>query len=191
MNINVLIAHGAPLIQAGLIAILAAQQGINVVAPSPDQADVAVTDFDGLMGAAARWSCPVIVVMPHAGERELTAAAQNGAFGYVTQACAAGELLEAVRALYEGRSYFEGASARTLAELLRPCDLTKREQEVLLLLAEGLSNKAIARNLDIGLSTVKSHLKSVMCKLDVSSRTQAVVVAVHRGLVLTAPRPRN
>lgn len=190
LSINVLIAHSTPLIQAGLVAIFSAQQGINVVAPSPNKADVAVTDFDGLMRAGSCWSCPVIVVMRHTGERELMAAARNGASGYVTQACAAGELLEAVQALYEGRSYFGGASARTLAELLHPCDLTRRENDVLLLLAEGFSNKEIARNLNIGVSTVKTHLKSVMCKLDVKSRTQAFAVAVQRGLVLTEPHPR-
>jgi len=186
LNINVLIAHRTPLIQAGLVALLAAQDGVSIVpSSSAAGADVAVTDFDGLM--AAGWSCPVVLVMPRAGEREVRAAAQNGACGYVTQDCAAAELLAALRALAAGRCYFDGAAGRTLADLLQPCRLTGREQDVLLLLAEGFSNKEIARHLNIGMGTVKSHLKSLMQKLEVSSRTQAVVVAVQRGMVPTGP----
>ncbi|NGZ83362.1 response regulator transcription factor [Duganella aceris] len=185
MGITVLVAHRLPLIQAGLVAILAAQDGISVVPPSSTLADVAVTDFDGFMAADACWCCPVILVMPQAGEREVRAAVQHGARGYLTQTCAAAELIDAVRVIAEGCSYFDGAAAQSL----RPCNLTSREREVLALLAEGGSNKAIARDLGIGCGTVKSHLKSLMHKLDVSSRTQAVVVAAQRGMVWTEHRP--
>jgi DNA-binding NarL/FixJ family response regulator len=189
MEIKVLVAHRLPLIQAGVAAILAKQDGIRVVSSSPAEADLAVTDFDGFTAADARWSCPVILVMPQAGEREVRAAVQHGARGYITQTCAEAELIDAIRAIAEGCSYFDGAAAQLLAEPPRPCNLTSREREVLTLLAEGGSNKAIARDLGIGCGTVKSHLKSLMHKLDVSSRTQAVVVAAQRGMVWTEHRP--
>lgn len=188
LNIKVLIAHSTPLIQAGLVAILAAQEDIDIVPMSPTKPDVALTDLDIFMASAADWACPVILVMPRAGERDLMVAARNGVRGYLTQACAEQELLDAVRALARGRSYFSGNAALSFAELLNPCGLTKRETDVLLLLAEGLSNKEIARNLELGIGTVKTHLKSIMNKLEANCRTQAVVVAVQRGLVLTEPR---
>jgi two-component system NarL family response regulator len=91
--------------------------------------------------------------------------------------------LNAIRIVHNGQQYVSPTVARKLVERMNNPVLSERELEVLRLMAQGLSNQDIGTALNIGESTVKSHVTRILSKLGVSDRTQAVIVAVKRGLV--------
>lgn len=130
---------------------------------------------------------PVLALVPDesAGEGALSA----GARGLLFRDVAPATLLAALRAVARGLSVFEPAlsavrtTARNASSTASPEGLTPREREVLALLAEGLSNKAIANRLDISEHTAKFHVNAVLAKLGVQRRTEAVVLAARMGLV--------
>lgn len=130
---------------------------------------------------------PVLALVPDepAGEGALSA----GARGLLFRDVAPAALLAALRALAHGLTVFEPslaalrATARASSSTSAPEGLTPREREVLALLAEGLSNKAIAERLDISEHTAKFHVNAVLAKLGVQRRTEAVVRAARMGLV--------
>jgi DNA-binding NarL/FixJ family response regulator len=103
--------------------------------------------------------------------------------GYLVSGCSLGELEGAVHAACRGHRFLCQAAAREVANSLTSETLTLRERDVLGLLAQGCCNKTIASGLDIALGTVKAHVRSIMAKLDASSRTEAASVAAARGLL--------
>jgi DNA-binding NarL/FixJ family response regulator len=116
-------------------------------------------------------------------ERDIREALEAGVAAVLLAGCRLDELCEAVSALRMGTRYVCRAAAQRLAESVGHEDLTTRETDVLRLLAQGLGNKAIARELSIAVGTVKTHVKAILDKLDACSRTQAADVATRRGLV--------
>ena len=125
----------------------------------------------------------VLVVTPLDREAEVRAALDSGVHGYVLLSAGSEEIHEAVRATSQGQRYLSVPVMHKIADSFTREPLTGRENDVLHLLAEGCCNKLIARRLNIGVGTVKTHVKSLMLKLEVHARTQAVVVATERGLV--------
>lgn len=125
----------------------------------------------------------VLVLSGSSREWEIRSALASGVHGILLVGCALDELAHAVRTVHRGQRYLSPPVASRLAETLALEPLTAREEEVLRLLVEGLGNKSIARRLDIAVGTVKSHLKGIFEKLQVSSRTQAIHVAGRRGLL--------
>jgi two-component system nitrate/nitrite response regulator NarL len=117
------------------------------------------------------------------------AAVQAGAAGYVSKDADATVIRRAIVAVARGRSVFDGAAQTGLAReiRLRACDgrprLTAREQEILVLVAEGLTAPRIARRLGLSPATVKTHLLHLYEKLDVSERAAAVAAGMRRGLL--------
>jgi DNA-binding NarL/FixJ family response regulator len=120
-------------------------------------------------------------------DEQVVAAVRAGAIGYVLKDAHGLELKEAIRAAADGRVHLASeAAARLLREVRtpdRPERLTERETDVLRLISIGLSNKEVARRLNIGEGTVKTHVSSVLNKLGLQSRTQAALYAVRLGLV--------
>jgi NarL family two-component system response regulator LiaR len=115
-------------------------------------------------------------------------ALRAGAIGYLLKDVAIDDLAEAIRAAHAGKGSLAPAAARGLvAEVQQPqepgSDLTDREREVLALVVEGMSNLQIARQLSISLSTARSHVSTILSKLDASNRAEAAAQAVKRGLV--------
>ena len=114
-------------------------------------------------------------------------AIRAGALGYLLKDTKAEELIQAIKAASEGQVQLSPqAAARLMREVRAPESpeaLTERETEVLRLLAQGRSNKEVAHLLTIGEKTVKTHVSSILAKLNVSSRTQAALYAVRIGLV--------
>jgi two-component system, NarL family, response regulator len=125
----------------------------------------------------------LIVVTSMSGDEDVFRAVQAGASGYLLKDCGREELIQCVRAVLRGQKYMQMFAAGLLAERVLHDPLTARESVVLQALADGLSNKAVARRLNIAEGTVKTHVKAVLEKLGALSRTDAVRIAVERGLV--------
>ena len=122
-------------------------------------------------------------------DASVTGAIQAGAIGYLLKTTEADELCDAIKAAAAGQVRLAPeAAARLMREVRAPESpeaLTERETQVLKLIAHGKANKQIARELFIGEATVKSHVHSILSKLNVSSRTQAALYAGRIGLVTT------
>ena len=207
--IRVLLADDHAVVREGLRTFLELQDGIAVVGEAADgeeavrtarrlTPDVVLMDLvmprlDGV-GAMRelRRTVPgarVIVLTSFADDDRLLPAIRAGAAGYLLKNVDPGELARAVRAAHEGQALLDPAvAARLVEELAGPAGeaprdaLTPREREVLALIARGLSNKRIARELGVSEKTVKAHVGHVLAKLGVSDRTQAAVLAVRSGL---------
>ncbi len=115
-------------------------------------------------------------------------ATQAGALGYVSKAAEIDEMIAAIRSVASGKAYFSAGLAAKLDERQARDGLSPRELEVLKHLAAGLSNKEIGVALDMAASTVKHHLERIFAKLDAKDRTQAVTIAVQRGVLRIADR---
>jgi NarL family two-component system response regulator LiaR len=114
-------------------------------------------------------------------------ALEAGAIGYLLKDVSADDLARAIHAAYAGRATLSPEAAQSLVESANQppapgLDLTEREREVLALMIEGLNNTQIAGRLTVSPSTIKSHVSSILSKLGVSSRTEAVTLALRHGL---------
>jgi DNA-binding NarL/FixJ family response regulator len=125
----------------------------------------------------------IVVLTTFDTENDISRAVTAGARGYLLKDAPREELLETIRQIHRGEMHLSPALIAKLASGLGDEALTTREQNVLELLALGRSNKDIGLALDIGETTVKSHLRSIFAKLGVVSRTEAISVASRRGLL--------
>ena len=124
-----------------------------------------------------------IVLTTYEGEEDINRALRAGAQGYVLKGMTGEELIDAVRLVAQGFRYIPQAVEERLAGHLFGSRLTPRETEVLQLIVAGLSNREIAEQLSVTEGTVKSFVNSILGKLGVRDRTQAVTTALQRGLV--------
>jgi two-component system, NarL family, response regulator len=179
-SIRILVAEDHTLVRDGLVSILNHQTDMTVIAEAKD----------GLQGAAAiaqiRADSPdarIIVLTTYDGDVDIYRGLQAGARGYLLKDATSRELLDAVRAVHQGERQIAPRVALKLAEQVDHSDtLTERELEVLNLLVKGNSNQKIGAALIVSDSTVKFHINHILQKLSVSDRTQAVIVALKRGL---------
>lgn len=130
----------------------------------------------------------VVVLTAHTDDERVIAALRAGAIGYVRKESDPQLLLDAVRAANNGQSVIDpsvaGAVLRDMAQQKIPgVELTEREHEILLELAQGLTNQEIAEKLVIGIETVKTHVGNVLSKLHLKHRHQAVIYALKKGLI--------
>ncbi|MES2073140.1 MAG: response regulator transcription factor [Pseudomonadota bacterium] len=196
-RVAILVHIAEPLLQAGVYAALADESDMDVVDAASTQVgkkvDVVVTDSAtaALITEDFRRSelgshlqlARILVIAAQPREHVVRTTLKQGVHGLVLSSSPVHELLAAVRTLACGRKYLCPAVMQQLAQVAERDILTGREDEVLRLLAKGLCNKSIARDLDIAVGTVKVHVKSIMSKLDASSRTEAASIAAARGLV--------
>ena len=200
--VKVLVAHAEPLLEVGIVTALSAHRDLEVSSQAgleatrdacmAEEFDVIVADYNTALQISAIVADPrrasatrarVMVMTAHDRENEVRQALERGIYGYVLQDCSPCELADGVRTLGRGSRYLCRHVAHCIAEILTREALTSRELEVLAHLALGRSNKAIARELQVALGTVKAHVKAVLSKLGATSRTQALSIAVQRGLV--------
>jgi two-component system nitrate/nitrite response regulator NarL len=136
---------------------------------------------------------PVAMLTTSSDERDLVESLRSGAQGYLLKDMEPDQLVVALRDIVAGKTVVAPDLAPVLARVVQGesivpvqgspfSKLTPRENEILVLLAEGQSNKVIARNLGISDGTVKLHVKSILRKLGVHSRVEAAVIAVEQGL---------
>jgi two-component system NarL family response regulator len=125
----------------------------------------------------------VIVLTTYDTDDEIARALKAGAKAYVLKDISADDLVGCIRTVLAGKTYLAPAAAAKLAEGVTRVQLTPREMTTLRLMADGKANKAIARELRISERTVKTHLGHLFEKLGVTSRTEAIKVAMRRGLV--------
>ncbi|ARE73785.1 response regulator [Streptomyces sp. NPDC059558] len=208
MTIRLLLADDHPVVRAGLRAVLDTEPDFAVVAEAAtaeravelaagEPVDVVLMDLQfgrGMHGSeataliTARPGAPrVLVLTTYDTDADILAAVEAGASGYLLKDAPPEELAAAVRTAAAGQSALAPAVALRLMDRMRtPAEaLTKRELEVLQLVADGLSNQQISKQLFLSQATVKSHLVHVYAKLGVDSRTSAVAAAATRRLIRT------
>jgi two-component system, NarL family, response regulator len=124
-----------------------------------------------------------VVLTTYEGDEDIHRALEAGAKGYVIKGMPYQILIDALLRVFTGGRFLSPPVARALASRMPDSDLSSREQEVLRHLVDGMSNKEIASLLGITEATVKCHVSTILMRLNVSDRTQAVVTALQRGLV--------
>jgi two-component system, NarL family, nitrate/nitrite response regulator NarL len=181
-SLTVLIVASDPLTKAGLASILHSQS-IGVIDDNADgaehHADVVV--WDGEIADELTTTLPILALVPE----DTDASAYSNAQGILYRSSSPERIIAALHALAQGLTVFEPAFVMRQPSLSEdiPTDLTPRELEVLRHLAEGLSNKAIAKVLGISENTVKFHVNALLEKFGVGSRTEVVIRAIQHGLV--------
>jgi DNA-binding NarL/FixJ family response regulator len=204
--LRVVLVDDHPVVRAGMRALLSSVDGLEVVgeAASGEAAldvvaeqrpDVVLMDLrlgPGMDGAEATGAIiavdappKVLVLTTYDTDADILRAVEAGASGYLLKDSDPEKLIDAVRAAARGETVLDPGVAQRLYRRIRAPheDLSARETEILTLVARGLSNRAIARELFVTEATVKSHLVHVFSKLSVDSRTAAVAVARDRGLI--------
>ena len=149
--------------------------------------DLRLTDMSGIDAMVAiRGEFPkarIIMLTMIEGDVEIQRALKAGASAYILKNMSSKDLIKTIRTVYANKKYIPSEIAMRLAEHMGFKDLTPRELEVLKLVADGSRNQDIAQALFIAEETVKMHVMSVMQKLDANSRTQAVSIALRRGII--------
>jgi len=202
--IRVLLAEDHEIVRDGLAAIIDYQADMTVVGHACNgeeaverfaelQPDITLMDLrmPGMGGAPAIEAirkkfgdARIIVLTTYDGDENIYRALKAGARGYLLKDSGKDDLLSAIRAVHEGRSYVPPEIAtRLVTRTQAGAPLTTREIEVLQLMAEGKSNKEIGAALFISEGAVKTHVNSIHEKLSVSDRTEAVIVALKRGII--------
>jgi two-component system NarL family response regulator len=203
MTIRVLTADDHAVVRAGIAAMIANEEDIAVVAEARDGAeavalygahapDVVLMDLrmpkqDGVTAIrairAANPDARIVALTTYEGDADIHRALSAGACAYLVKDVLVEELVRAIRAAAAGKRLIPPSVASTLAEFTPRVDLTAREVEVLRLVAKGLSNREIGRVLGRTEGTVKVHLKNIHEKLGVEDRTEAVTLALQRGII--------
>ena len=149
--------------------------------------DLRLPDISGLVAIAEirrhDAKARILVLSNYEGSEDIHRALRAGALSYLTKDASGEELLRALQAVAAGKRYLTTAVGATLAERVPDAALTDRETEVLRLLAQGCSNREIANRLHIAENTTRIHVSRILDKLAAEDRTQAVLVAIQRGLV--------
>jgi two-component system NarL family response regulator len=202
-KIRVILADDHPVVRDGLAAIVNQQPDMEVIAEAADGEeavalyeqhlpDVMVLDLrmpkrDGVsvvQNVLERHPKACMLIMTtFDGDEDIFRSLSQGAKGYILKDAPRAEILTAIRAVSQDRPYTSSTvAAKALQRMAKP-SLTQRELSVLQEIAQGRSNKDIARRLSITEGTAKTHVKSILTKLDAISRTEAVAVAHKRGLI--------
>ena len=211
MTIRLMLADDHRMLREGLGRSMR-EQGFDIVGEAGDGAeavqmamrlrpdvilmDVTMPEMDGVEACrAVRKDLPgtqVVMLTMHADQEVLASAIRAGASGYLVKDCSTEEIAAAVRMAASGETALSPQLAASMLNEVRKWDkaaaeeeriVTKREEEVLQLIADGCSTPEVAAQLYISQKTVKNHLAAIYQKLDARDRTQAVVRAVRMGII--------
>jgi len=208
--LRILIADDHPVVREGLAALVNRCPDMKVISEASNgreaveqyllhRPDLALIDLrmgnasepgpamDGVDAIAAiREKAPaarLILLTTYDDDEDVHRAFQAGAKAYLLKDTPRDELLNSLRAVHNGQTVLPPSIALKLASHVAAAELSPRQTEVLCLIAEGKSNKEIADALFIAEGTVKTHVNAILTKLDAADRTQAVMIALKRGLV--------
>ena len=210
-KIRILVADDHPVVRKGLQSCLARQERIKVVGEAADgeealqkalelSPDVVLLDIsmprkDGLaVTGALRKAAPqikVLILSVHSNKEYLFRIIQAGAHGYVSKEASPDQLMHAIESVNNGEAFFSPEVAQAaLSQLVNNggkkdpfAQLTGREKEVLVLIAQGQSNKEIANHLGIGVRTIETHRERIMRRLDIHSVAGLTKFAIANGLI--------
>lgn len=202
-KIRILVADDHYVVRMGLVALVNTESDMEVVAEAEDGAeavdlyeehkpDLLLVDSrmpvkDGVEATVEiRGRFPearILMLTAHDGDADIRRALDAGVSGYVLKRSTGDDLIPALRAVAAGERWVPREVARRLASLKSYEHLTPREIQVVEQLAKGLANKLIADALQISEHTVKDHVKNILAKLRVTDRTEAVTVALRRGII--------
>lgn len=201
-QIGVMVVDDHPLVRTGICAIVGLQPDMRVVGEYEDaraaiqsiqenKPDIVLMDLrlpgmsglDAIREIHARFpNVGVIVLTTYEGDEDIHQALQAGASAYIVKGMKHDRLLQGIRRVRGGKTYLPPEVSQVVDG--RPNDeLSAREREVLLLMAEGMSNRDIATELGITEKTVKCHVGMILSRFGVKDRTNAVIVAIRRGYV--------
>ena len=203
MPIRVLTADDHPVVRSGVGALIANEEDIVVIAEAsngeeavalfarhvPDVVlmDLRMPGMDGVEATraivASHPRARIVALTSYEGDADIYRVLDAGACGYLLKDMLGTEVIGAIRTAAAGKRVIPPEVAGRLAEFTPRIDLTNREVEVLRLAAKGLRNRDIARAIGRTEATVKVHLKHVMAKLGVQDRTEAVTLAIQRGII--------
>jgi DNA-binding NarL/FixJ family response regulator len=201
--IRILVVDDHPIMRVGITALIASSKEMETVAQagSGEEAialhalhlpDITLMDLrlPGISGVETirriRSQSPkarFIVLTTYAGDEDIFQAMEAGATGYLVKGMPQEMLVNAVKRVHAGGRYLPPTMSQALASRMPDSSLSNREREVLGLMATGKSNREIANNLGITEATVKCHVSVILGRLNASDRTQAVVIALQRGLI--------
>jgi two-component system NarL family response regulator len=206
MAIRVVIADDHPMIRAGLAAVIGLEPDLELVGEATNGQEAVerslallpqvmlidlgmpvmggVEAIRAIMAQASKDDKPSILVLTvHAGEADIRRALDAGAVGYLFKDMPGAQIIGAIRVAARGERVIPDVVATQLAEFAQRVDLTARELQVLTLMAKGHRNRDIATAIGRSEETVKMHVKSVLAKLGAADRTEAVALAIERGIV--------
>lgn len=201
--IRILIVDDHLIVRAGLTTLLGKEDDFLVVGSvdcgnealgflDREEVDVVLLDLrmpkrgglDVLPEIVARQQAPkVLIVSSFEYDEEIYRAAKAGAHGYLTKDATRAEIVEAIRRIAQGNIHFPEAIAARIAERESRAGLSPRENDILIMISKGLTNKEIARALDISQFTVRNHVIHILAKLEASDRTEAVSIAMQMGIL--------
>jgi DNA-binding NarL/FixJ family response regulator len=202
-RIRILIVDDHPLLREGIVSLVEKQADMLIVAEASNGnealqlfrqhiPDVTLMDLrlPGIDGIDAMTSivaefpdAKIIVLTTFSGDTQILRALKAGARGYLLKELLRKELLDAIRTVQAGRKRIPPEIAAKIAEHASDTTLTRREIEVLQLVASGNPNKLVADKLSVTEDTIKMHVKSILSKLGANDRTHAVTIAVKRGIM--------
>jgi len=202
-RIRILIVDDHPLLREGIVSLVEKQADMLIVAEASNGKeavqlfqqhipDITLMDLrlpgmdgiDAMTSIVAQFpNAKIIVLTTFSGDTQILRALKAGARGYLLKELMRKELLEAIRTVQAGRKRIPPEIAAQIAEHASDTTLTRREIEVLQLVACGNPNKLVADKLAVTEDTIKMHVKSILSKLGANDRTHAVTIAVKRGIM--------
>lgn len=202
-KIKVMVVDDHPLMRVGVSSIVNARPNMLVVAQTgtgeeavslfaQHKPDVTLMDLrlpgmsgvDAIQAIRSRWpGAKFVVLTTYEGDEDIHRALEAGARGYIIKGMPYQTLIDALIRVHTGGRFLPAPVTKALESRTPNSDLSSREREVLLLMVDGKTNKEIANMLGITEATVKCHVSTILMRLNVNDRTQAVVSALQRGLV--------
>ena len=202
-QIRIVIADDHPVVREGLGALVSSQQDMKIVseaangrqavqqfllhAPDVLLLDLRMPEMNGMEAIHAiiekAPKAKIIVLSTYDGDEDVYRALQAGAKAYLLKDSPRAQLLESIRGVYSGQLSIPSAIGARLAASMRTPKLTKRERDITRLLVDGKSNKEIGAPLGVTEGTVKVHTGHIFKKLGAAGRTEAIRIALERGIV--------
>ncbi len=202
-KIRILCVDDHVVVRDGIAAILNLQSDMTLVASASSgrealeqyrsvRPDITLMDlrladmsgFDAIRAIRSEFpNAKVVVLSSYEGDADIREAMDAGAQGYVAKGMVREELLDVIRTVHAGKRRIPAALAQTLAEHVSDDQLSPRELEVLQFVSAGKRNKEIAAELSVAEDTIKMHVRNLLSKLGASDRTEAVTIALRRGIL--------